>query len=327
MPGQAGAMLTRELKAFAPFGEFSAADLAAAAAATRRIRLPARRWLVRPGRILADHFFLLEGRVLLIAGGRASVVNAGSERARRAVYPGAAGVETLTEAVFADVPATVLERRGALCAHTALPAPPQVSAAEGSWEQTFLTSPLMARLPPAAWQRVLRAMTRHSYAAGETIIHAGDPGECCYVLTAGQARIRLPDGCLIASVAPGQLFGEDALVTGAERNASVVMTEAGGAVSLPGEDFQRRLLDAVVRPLRRTGDRRLLCLSTGSGGSAGPPAMSLALHDVRAAAVRLCRWERYAIVGGRRAERMLAAFLLAEQGLDARPLVADAAPG
>jgi len=321
-------MLTLELKAFAPFREFSAADLAAAAAASRRIRLPARRWLVRPGRMLADHFFLLEGRVLLVAGGRASVVTAGSERARRAVYPGAAGVETLTEAVFADVPAAALERPGSAGPEAAgLPAPPQVSAAEGSWEQAFLTSPLMARLPAAAWQRVLRAMTRHTFAAGQAIIQAGEPGECCYVLTAGRAQISRADGQVIAGVAPGQLFGEDALVTGAARNASVVMTEAGGAVSLPGEEFRHRLLDAVVRPARRPGDRCVLSLDGASGVSAGPQALPLALHEVRAAAVSLCRRERYAIVGGRCAERVLAAFLLAEQGLDARPVIADAGPG
>ncbi|MDZ7668785.1 MAG: cyclic nucleotide-binding domain-containing protein [Gammaproteobacteria bacterium] len=320
-------MLPLELKAFAPFRDFSAADLAAAAAASRRIRLPARRWLVRPGRVLGDHFFLLEGRVLLVAGGRASVVTAGSERARRAVYPGAAGVETLTEAVFADVPAAALERPGGSCPEAAgLPAPPQVSAAEGSWEQSFLTSPLMARLPPAAWQRVLRAMTRHTFAAGEIIIQAGDPGDCCYVLTAGRAQIRHPAGHVIAGVAPGRLFGEDALVTGAARNASVVMTAAGGAVSLPGEEFQRRLLDAVVRPTRRPGDRCLLSLDGASGGAACPQALPLVLDEVRAAAVSLCRRQRYAVVGGQRGERLLAAFLLAEQGLDARPVVADAGP-
>jgi hypothetical protein len=46
----------------------------------------------------------------------------------------------------------------------------------------------------------------------------------------------------------------------------------------------------------------------------------VALSEIRALAGRLAIDQPVAVTGGRREERLLAAFLLAEQGLDARPL-------
>src|SRR5690606_17657091 len=142
------------------------------AAGARRLRVPARRWLVRPGRVLAARVYLLEGRVRLVEAERAVIVNAGSARARRAVYPGAAGVATLATSVFLWVDPAGLDGPGP---HPAGLGMPEVNAAESSWQRRFLTSPLMQRLEPAAWQRVLRAMSRTRRHAGEVIIRAGEP--------------------------------------------------------------------------------------------------------------------------------------------------------
>ncbi|MFW6092757.1 MAG: cyclic nucleotide-binding domain-containing protein, partial [Pseudomonadota bacterium] len=196
-----------------------------------------------------------------------------------------------------------------------------------SWQPRFLASPLMQRLPPAAWQRVLRAMTLEAHAAGARIVTAGEAATCCYVLCSGAAEIRCSgDGAPVALLEPGNLFGEDALVTGRGRNASVVMTGPGATVSLSAEHFRRWLLDPVIRPLPSPAGCCVIDLDA-------PPPIPRPGHvylepgEVRRAARMLSAGETYAIVGGRLSERYLAAFLLAERDIDARPVCEGAAGG
>lgn len=309
-------MVLAELKRFAGLDALPAGALDTVAARARRLRVPSGRWLVRPGRRLPSLFFLLEGRIRLLEGGRSVIVSAGSARARRAVYPGVAGVETLTPAVFLSVDPDLLDAVAGPEAGEP-PGVPEVNAGESSWQRRFLTSPLMQRLEPAAWQRILRAMTTEWYPSGTRVIRAGDAAACCYVLCSGRARIVTADGEETRAVLePGSLFGEDALVSGRARNAHVVMARGGSVVSLSAEHFQSWLLDAVVRPLAAVGDRPVISLDPRDGRAVSCPT----LNDIRHSGRTLSSGETYAIVGGAWPERTLAAFLLAEQGIDASPL-------
>lgn len=247
--------------------------------------------------------------------GRCTVVAAGSARTRRPVYPGVAGLETLTPALFARVhPLLLAEVRAAPGPSLAML---EVRAADDSWQSRFLGSEVMQRLQPTAWQRVLRAMTLHQFDSGEAIVAAGESADCCYVLCAGRAEIISADGATrLARVQPGDLFGEDALVTGEVRNASVVMASPGAAVSLPAPEFVNGLLEAVVQPLRQLGTRCPVSLDPEPAGLL--PALNTV--DLRGSVRRLPRGRRYAVIGGSRRERLLASFLLAQLGIDARPL-------
>lgn len=304
------------LQSLTGFEALTPSALRLAAARTRWVRLPARRWLVRPGRVLSDHYYLLEGRVRLLQGGRRTEVTAGSLRAREPVYPGAPGLETLTPALFAGIHPGVLAELGDSV--RSVPGFPEVRAGDDSWERRFLGTPVMRCLSPQAWQRLLRAMTRHDYRAGDRILVAGEPADCCYVLHSGRAEVLAPEtGARLARLRPGDLFGEDALVTGSVRNASVLMTAPGAAMSLPAACFEQWLLEAVVRPLRRLGGRRPVSVDPEPGGL----LPSLPMVELRTAVRRLPRGLRYAIIGGAEGERLLASFLLIRRGIDARPLV------
>jgi CRP-like cAMP-binding protein len=308
--------MREQLRRFTDFAAMPAPALDAVAARARRLRVPARRWLVRPGRLLSGRFYLLEGRIQLIEAGRSVIVNAGSARARRAVYPGASGVETLTPALFVSVDPALLDAPDRVDPRASLGVP-EVNAGESSWQRRFLTSPLMQRLDPAAWQRILRAMSRRHVEAGEPVVRLGERADCCYVLSAGAAEIHDATERVVATLAPGHLFGEDALVSGGARNASVVMTCAGSVVSLAADCFQSWLLDAVVWPVASTDGRRTISLEPHR-----PADVWLPVDELRSAGARLPPGPPYVIVGAGWRARALAAFLLAEQGIDARPLAA-----
>ncbi len=288
------------------------AALAEVGRQVRLLRLPAGRWLVRPGRRLPGRLYLLSGRVRVTGPGPSRQVSAPSEAARFPVYPGPAEVVTLLPSEVAAVPRAVFDGL-ADAAAAPLAALPRLCEDE-SWQQRFLASPLMQQLSPIAWQRVLRAMARHEFAPRDVVVRAGEPAACCYVLTSGEAEILASAGGRITSLRPGALFGEDALLSGGHRNATVRMCTAGSAVSLPAACFEAWLVGVVTPPLSEPGARRLLSLDGRSGGR------PLALARLRDGAAALPAGDAYAVAGGSWRQRRLAAFLLAERGLDARPL-------
>ncbi|BDE05040.1 cyclic nucleotide-binding protein [Vulcanimicrobium alpinum] len=62
--------------------------------------------------------------------------------------------------------------------------------------------------------------------AGEVVFSAGDQGDAMYVVVEGSVDIILPDGTVVATVAPGGIFGEMAIVDGRERSATATAKEA-----------------------------------------------------------------------------------------------------
>ena len=68
-------------------------------------------------------------------------------------------------------------------------------------------------------------MTRREFAAGETLIAAGDPGRSMFVMSEGLVSVRIPHGpneLDVAAFSPGDFFGEMSLLTGEPRSATVV---------------------------------------------------------------------------------------------------------
>lgn len=320
-------MSPEQLRSFQPFVRAAPPLLAWAAARSSLLQLPAQRWLVRPGRSVRGCYYLLRGRVLVFEGAvLEQVLTPRSRRARWPLYPGTVAVQALapTRLLRLDMePATLravsasAQRHGPASGGQAPGDPrsaalPEVDGQPAGWEHAFLASSLMQRLRPSGWQRLLRVTEPLPVPAGDRLLVEGEPGDCCYVLTAGRAEVR-KCGRLLAELNPGDFFGEEALITGASRNASVIMVEPGTVRSLAAEPFKRLLLDAVVRLAEAPGRRRLLHI-----GTVPPPGVhAFPVERVRELAPTLERGCKYAVQGGRAAERALVVFLLARQGLDA----------
>lgn len=93
-------------------------------------------------------------------------------------------------------------------------------------------------------------------AAGETVITAGSVGDRFYLVRSGRLQAVAPDGAVLSQIAPGQGFGELALLDRTPRTATVVALEPSELWSLDSSHFQRWVRDRVEIAARIRADQR-----------------------------------------------------------------------
>jgi CRP-like cAMP-binding protein len=81
--------------------------------------------------------------------------------------------------------------------------------------------PLFSSLSRRDLQRVVSASDQVSYKAGRTIVEQGRPGHEFFLILEGQANVRR-NGRKVATLGPGQYFGELAPLSKGPRDATVV---------------------------------------------------------------------------------------------------------
>ena len=96
---------------------------------------------------------------------------------------------------------------------------------------------LFRALTPTQLTDVAEKMTKRRYAAGETVIREGEPGEEFFLISDGEVDVVRADH-EVARLGRGDFFGEVALISGEPRNATVLATEALDTFVLGKRDFQ-----------------------------------------------------------------------------------------
>lgn len=112
--------------------------------------------------------------------------------------------------------------------------------------------PFFGGLDPAALERLAAGMRSRRFRRGEVIFHVGDPGDALFVIVSGEVKISLPsetgDEAILATLRPGDVFGELALLDGAPRSASAAALVPTETVILPREKFRELIAtEAGVR--------------------------------------------------------------------------------
>ncbi len=104
---------------------------------------------------------------------------------------------------------------------------------------------LFAHVEPAGLTILARAMVTRRFRRNEVIFHQGDPGDSLHVLARGAVKIVLPspegDEAIIATLNPGDFFGELALLDGAPHSATATAVEQVETLSLARAPFQQLL--------------------------------------------------------------------------------------
>jgi small-conductance mechanosensitive channel/CRP-like cAMP-binding protein len=84
-------------------------------------------------------------------------------------------------------------------------------------------------LTPQEKMELAKGVVRYLYGPGEMIIRRGDPGSSMFIISRGKAEVQVPsnngDRQAVATLNPGDFFGEMALFTGESRTADVCAVE------------------------------------------------------------------------------------------------------
>lgn len=124
---------------------------------------------------------------------------------------------------------------------------------------------LFAHVPEDALGSIAGQMRRRRFRRNEVIFHQGDIGDSLQVVASGGVKIVLPSAegeeAIIASLKPGDFFGELALLDSSPRSTTATALEPTETLALPREQFLhlldedpylvRALLHALAEELRR----------------------------------------------------------------------------
>ena len=212
----------------------------------------------------------------------------------------------------------------------------ELDGVELDWMSSLLQSAMFAQVPPANIQKLFSRFTEVVAKKGDVVVGQGESGDFFYVVKTGRAHIvrrMTVEGQIkeltLAELRPGDVFGEDALIGDAPRNASVVMAVDGSLMRLGKDDFHSLLQQPVLRyvdwaqyqsMMRDQGgpvellDVRLP-LEYRQGHIRG--ARNVPLHLLRGQLATLPQDAYYVTTcdGGRRSA--LAAYILNQHGFDA----------
>ena len=136
------------------------------------------------------------------------------------------------------------------------------------WVPRILGSELFARIPPANIQRIFDHLESVEANPDEIIIKQGDPGDYYYIVRRGNCAVtrEVEPGAipvLLASLGPGDSFGEEALLSNAKRNATITMVSDGELMRLTKDDFRQ----LITTPLVNTIDATEAAQMVGSGAA------------------------------------------------------------
>jgi CRP/FNR family transcriptional regulator, cyclic AMP receptor protein len=129
--------------------------------------------------------------------------------------------------------------------------------------------PLFSELSRDDLEQISRVAVARNYPRGVRVFHEGDRSDACYIVRSGDLRVTRehPDGRAIAlaTLGPGDIFGELAMLDGEARSASVEALSECELLALPAGDVRRmlqssseitvKLVVALTRRLREANER------------------------------------------------------------------------
>jgi CRP-like cAMP-binding protein len=293
--------------------------------------------LFRQGDTDKSVYYLTEGDILLRSGdGAERHVVAGSEDARYALSQLKPRQNTATAATASTVLCfgdEVLDRLLTWDQVGGIEVVEVDADEDSEWMMQVLRNPIFERLPAANATRMLECLEPVPVQAGQVIIRQGEPGDYYYLVREGTCSVsqKGSDGkvAIVNELGPGDQFGEEALISNASRNATIVMKTDGLLMRLGKKDF----LELLEPPLLNWATARqaesllaagavLLDVRTPEEFARGAVKTSrnVPLQRIHAALGSLDPTRRYVVCCDTGRRSAVAAFLLSQRGFDVTAL-------
>ena len=197
------------------------------------------------------------------------------------------------------------------------------------WLSEMVASETFNRLPSEKLASLLMKLEAVPVKSGDVVIRQNDPGDYYYVIKEGEFNVSRKDGQgrveILNELKEGNVFGEESLVSGTTRNASIVAMKDGLLMRLSRADFE----DLLRKPLLTyvTVNEASALVKTGSklldvrpenqfrkGTLKG--AINIPVYDLRDKLGTLVEGTRYIICCQNGTQSEVAAFLLGQRGFD-----------
>jgi CRP-like cAMP-binding protein len=128
---------------------------------------------------------------------------------------------------------------------------PDDDGTEATWQELFLRARGYRRIPRERLDVIFSRMHHVPKKAGEFVIRQEEPTSDFYVLAAGRCEVtHKVSGALsklkLGEFGPGTSIGEDGLIAGEARNATVRMLTDGVVMRLEGELFRSMIMPALA---------------------------------------------------------------------------------
>ncbi len=334
---------TVDLSVFEPFTAFTAEMLESIANEATVERLPPGRRIFNQGDMDGKSVFLLSGQIALIAEGHPAItIKAGSNEALEAVADSKPREVTALARSSVTLLSVATELLYKLNKTTPMVAVNKTDRMESSKDnrsrsariEWVLNSPLFFRLPSPHVQVLTRRLEEICVKAGEAVVKEGDEGDFYYVITKGSCVVtRSIKGTdkksRLAELGIGRGFGESALIGDTPHSSTVTMLEDGALVRIPKSEFMTLLVTPYIK--RVSYEQMLMMQDEGAvlldvrihsafEKMSLRGSINLPLATLWKAASILDKSKEYVVCCDIGKRSTIAAFLMAQQGLNARIL-------
>ncbi|MDB5987815.1 MAG: hypothetical protein JWR16_2868 [Nevskia sp.] len=203
-------------------------------------------------------------------------------------------------------------------------------APDGDWMTKLLQMRIFQMVPPSNLQAMFLRMEEVQAEPGQFILRQGEPGDYFYVIKEGR--------CMVTREAPGQkpvrlaelesgsCFGEEALISESQRNASVIMLTRGRLMRLAQRDFHTLLNAPIGRQLSLPEAERQIAAGHASWLDVRlpsefqrfhlPGSINLPLYMLRLKLATLDQSKTYIAVCDTGRRSSVAMFVLCQKGYD-----------
>lgn len=295
--------------------------------------------LFAEGDIDSDAMFLVEGGVELSSHSTTMnrVVQGGTEEASYALAPGRprpCTITTTTKVKIIRIDNNALDRAVLFDElSTTVSKFDNKKKADGNngndWLEEMVSSPIFAKVPSERLSALIQKLEPVPVKSGNIIIKQGDPGDYYYVIREGRFNIscKTADGKvkILTELQNGNVFGEESLISGKERNANVIAMSDGTLLRLSKSDFDKLLKEPMLRHV--SFDKAAQLANTGAVFldvrtakeyifDSLENSQNIPLASLRSKMDKLDKNQRYIVCCQTGIQSEVAAFLLAQNGFD-----------
>lgn len=325
------------LKKFTPLHNLNETNLARLVPRLTVEELPRGAIVCREGDTDNNSMFLLEGGVELRshASSMVRVLQAGTPDAFFPVAPGRPRPYT----VIVTVPSKLFRVDNAMLDRAVLLDEVSTTitrlrdqdgerfAGDSEWLEEMMQNPAFRMLPKERLSLVLLRFEPRAVKAGEAVIRQGDPGDYYYVVKDGRFAVARKDEQgkvqVLSELKRGAVFGEEALLLDAPRNASIIALGDGLVMRLPRQEFEELLkkpmlqyVGTVELPALLRSGAGLLDVRPAPDYRQGslPASQNLPISELRTRLRELDPQRAYVLVCRNGTQSEAAAFMLVQRG-------------